>query len=200
MRNSPAPGWPGRQGPPGALPPPPPRGAGGRQTDPHRLPPQDPLAVEGGRHLGEHLGNALNPSDLAYWNAVGGLDLGTSPESNLIPGSGALGSAQSYASSYLLDANLGLDSGPQTALDCTRAAPLSAAAGEDVQPIPSSCPRTCFCFYKTGNSVARFRTILEAGVSMCIRPRAKTCDCHVKDALKASRTLEQPVAGHDAQL
>lgn len=96
---------------------------------PHRAP-YNALAQERGPQGGEPdlLDGLSAPSIVLTTGASGAAEAMTHP----MPGSTGLGSALSYASSYLLDANLGLDAGPRTALDSLPLAPLSAAAGETV--------------------------------------------------------------------
>ena len=137
MRNSPASGWRGGRVPP---PPPPPqrppaclpminRPDARLPLQPHRAP-YNALAQERGAQGGEPdlLDGLSAPSIVLTTGASGAAEAMTHP----MPGSTGLGSALSYASSYLLDANLGLDAGPRTALDSLPLAPLSAAAGETV--------------------------------------------------------------------
>ncbi len=144
MRNSPASGWPGRVPPP---PPPPPQrllpGAdifGAPMTNrpdarlplqPHR-PPYNLLAPEAGLRGVPDRGD---PGALAALPAPAGgaAEAATNPMNHPMPGSAGLGTALSYASSYLMNANLGLDARPQTALDSLLLAPLSTAAGKALQ-------------------------------------------------------------------
>lgn len=140
MRNSPASGWRGCRVPP---PPPPPqrppavsfglpminRPDAHLPLQPHRTPYNAPAQERGAQGGEPDLLDGLSaPSIMLTTGASGAAEAMTHP----MPGSAGLGSALSYASSYLLDANLGLDAGPRTALDSLPLAPLSAAAGETV--------------------------------------------------------------------
>lgn len=66
------------------------------------------------------------------------------PMTHPMPGSMGLGSALSYASSYLMDANLGLSNGPQTVLDTLQLGNLSTDLG--VRPTERSAS-PCMSFH-----------------------------------------------------
>ena len=153
MRNSPASGWPGRVPPP---PPPPQRSLPGANIfgtpmsnrpdarlplQPHRSP-YNLLAPEAG------LRGVPDRGDLGALAALpapagGAAEAANNPMSHQMPGSAGLGTALSYASSYLMDANLGLDARPQAALD-SQLTPLSTAAGKALQADLLKCSPKVF--------------------------------------------------------
>lgn len=146
MRNSPASGW--TRAPPPPPPPPLHRPAGaGALGQPSascnaRLPlqpfraPYNSLGKEGAA-LGDPMANPpLAPELSRPWPPrlsgpspdVGEPEMAL-PMTHPMPGSMGLGSALSYASSYLMDANLGLSTGPQTVLDTLQLGSLSTDLG-----------------------------------------------------------------------
>lgn len=145
MRNNPASGWT-RAIPPPPPPPPQPAGVGalGQPLANHdaRLPlqpfhaPYNPLGKEGAA-LGDPMADPPLAPELARPRPpqVPGSSLVAVsvemalPMTHPMPGSMGLGSALSYASSYLMDANLGLSNGPPTVLDTLQLGSLSTDLG-----------------------------------------------------------------------
>ncbi|CAL8465762.1 g5298 [Coccomyxa elongata] len=146
MRNSPASGW--TRAPPPPPPPPPQRPAGaGALGQPlanrdARLPlqpfraPYNPQGKEGAA-LGDPMAEPPLAPELACPRPLQiprpsrdamSVEMAL-PMTHPMPGSMGFGSALSYASSYLMDANLGLNNGPQTVLDTLQLGSLSTDLG-----------------------------------------------------------------------
>ncbi len=147
MRNSPASGW--TRAPPQTPPPPPPQrpaGAGALgqplANRDARLPlqpfraPYNPLGKEGAA-LGDLMADPPLAPELARPRPphIPGPSRDAMlvemalPMTHPMPGSMGFGSALSYASSYLMDANLGLSNGPQTVLNTLQLGSLSTDLG-----------------------------------------------------------------------
>ena len=148
MRNSPVSGWTRNPPPPPPPPPPPHRLAGAvalgqssAKSD-ARLPlqsfraPHNSVCKEGvalgdlmpGPPLALEVARSWPPQVSGPSRDVVAPEMAL-PMTHPMPGSMGLGSALSYASSYLMDANLGLSNGPQTVLDTLQLESLPTGLG-----------------------------------------------------------------------